>query len=45
MAGNLSDLQVAAGLAEMVYRRNSNDQPLTIDDIGVSESWPEESGQ
>jgi hypothetical protein len=37
MAGNLSDLQIAAALGEMVYRRNVNDQPLTISDIGVSD--------
>lgn len=37
MAEELNPLQVAAGLAEMVYRRNINDQPLTIDDIGASD--------
>jgi hypothetical protein len=34
MAATLSDLEVAAALAELIYRRNSKDLPVTLGPLG-----------
>jgi hypothetical protein len=31
----LTQLQLAAALAEEIYRRNENDIPITLDDLGA----------
>ena len=37
MAVELDDLQVAAALAEMIYRRNEADQPIDLGQIGATD--------
>jgi hypothetical protein len=36
MAGTLDDLEVAAALAEEIYRRNSQDQPIALGDVATN---------
>jgi len=33
---NLTELQLVAALAEEIYRRNADDIPITLDDLGVA---------
>jgi hypothetical protein len=35
MSDVLSDLQIAAALAELIYRRSLEDQPIDLTDIGI----------